>query len=88
MYKVPPYYPRLDTFDPELSLSKEDIEFLVENGFNVVRLYIAWPGVEPSKNQYNDTYLEVRERYHPIVGMADVGRNFELPNFDFRYLLA
>ena len=59
MYKTHPYYPKLDSFDPELSLSQEDISFFVKNGFNVVRLYVAWQGVEPTKGQYNDTYLSV-----------------------------
>ena len=34
--------------------------FLKENGFSVVRLYVAWPGLEPSKGSYNSTYLDVR----------------------------
>ena len=59
VYKNFPYYPTNSTFDHELSLNTEDIEFLVENGFNVVRLYVAWPGVEPKKGEYNHTYLKV-----------------------------
>ena len=54
-----PYYPDNSSFDPEFSLSSEDIEFLSNSGFNVVRLYVAWPGIEPKKDQYNDTYLDV-----------------------------
>ena len=59
VYKSFPYYPRNDSFDPRFSLCKEDIDFLVENGFNVVRLYAAWPGLEPVKGEYNHTYLDV-----------------------------
>lgn len=66
VYKSFPYHPRNSTFDPEFSLSKEDISFLVDNGFNVVRLYVAWPGVEPSEGQYNDTYLDVSGYNHYI----------------------
>ena len=33
--------------------------FLADHGFNVVRLYVAWPGVEPQRDQYNMTYLNV-----------------------------
>lgn len=47
------------TFDPEFSLVKEDIDFLVESGFTVVRLYVAWPGYETEKGVYNETYLDV-----------------------------
>ena len=59
VYKVFPYYPTNGSFDPQMSLSGEDIDFLVANGFNVVRLYVAWPGLEPTKGNYNLTYLEV-----------------------------
>ena len=60
MYKSPPYYPPNGTFDPQFSFGEEDIDFLVESGFSMVRLFVAWPGVEPKRGQYNQTYLEVR----------------------------
>lgn len=62
MYKSFPYYPTNGSFDAELSLTSEDIAFMIEHGFNIVRLYVAWQGVEPTKGQYNYTYLMVRER--------------------------
>ena len=63
IYKPFPYYPSNGSFDPQLSLGPEDVQFLVENGFNVVRLYVAWPGLEPTKGNYNLTYLDVSQ-YH------------------------
>ena len=60
VYKPFPYYPSNGTFDPQLSLNQQDVDFLVENGFSIVRLYVAWQGVEPAKGEYNSTYLEVR----------------------------
>ena len=60
VYKSFPYYPLNSSFDPQLSLSKEDISFLSENGFSAVRLYVAWPGVEPTRGNFNTTYLQVR----------------------------
>ena len=71
VYKSFPFHPRNDTFDPQLSLSNEDVTFLVENGLNVVRLYVAWPGVEPSKGQYNGTYLEV-DNSHVTTSISGV----------------
>ena len=62
MYKSFPYYPSNGSFDAELSFNAEDIDFMVEHGFNVVRLYVAWQGVEPTKGQYNYTYLMVRSK--------------------------
>lgn len=61
VYKSFPYYPTNGSFDPQLSLSAEDVTFLKYNGFSAVRLYVAWPGVEPSKGAYNNTYLDVRQ---------------------------
>lgn len=63
VYKVFPYHPKLGTFDPFDSLSQQDMQFLKDNGFNVVRLYVAWPGVEPVRGQYNMTYLQVYALY-------------------------
>ena len=60
VYKGPPYHPQNYSFDPESSLTEEDIAFLVESGFTAVRLFVAWPGVEPRKGVYNTTYLQVR----------------------------
>ena len=31
-------------------------------GFNVVRLGMMWPGVEPKKGQYNETYLAIMKK--------------------------
>ena len=59
VYKSFPYHPDTANFDPQLSLSERDINFFKENGFNAVRLYVAWPGVEPTKGVYNLTYLKV-----------------------------
>lgn len=61
VYKSFPFYPSNGTFDPQLSFNQQDVDFLVENGFNIVRLYVAWQGVEFSKGQYNLTYLKVRK---------------------------
>ncbi len=63
VYKSFPYHPTNNSFDPQLSLSAQDVAFLKDSGFSVVRLYVAWPGVEPSKGVYNDTYLDVRVNY-------------------------
>jgi len=37
VFKTPPYYPILDRFDPQLSLTEKDIDDLAEWGFNIVR---------------------------------------------------
>ena len=81
MYKLPPYHPQLDSFDPEFSLSQEDIDFLVTNGFNVVRLYIVWPGVEPVKDQYNDTYLDVSERSYMYQLLTKIYNYYNYYNY-------
>jgi len=57
VYKVPPWHPQLEGFDPQLSLSPLDIANLTKWGFNMVRLGMEWPGVEPQKGQYNETYI-------------------------------
>eukprot|EP01105_Mastigella_eilhardi_P009124 TRINITY_DN216_c0_g1_i1.p1 TRINITY_DN216_c0_g1~~TRINITY_DN216_c0_g1_i1.p1 ORF type:complete len:511 (+),score=116.74 TRINITY_DN216_c0_g1_i1:17-1549(+) len=57
VYKEPPYYPNTDVFDPQLSLTDEDMQHMEEWGVNAVRLGVMWPGVAPSKGQVDSSYL-------------------------------
>lgn len=56
--KVPPYIPKTDAYDQHMSFSKEDIDKLRQNGFNAIRLGIMWSGLQPTKDTFNDTYLD------------------------------
>ena len=58
VYKLPPFYPPSETFDANYSLADEDLKNLNDWGMNVIRLHIAWEGVEPARGEYNHTYLE------------------------------
>eukprot|EP01137_Pigoraptor_chileana_P025399 Opistho-2@94840 len=57
VYKLFPFYPSLDAFDFSNSLADSDMDDLAAWGFNVVRLGVLWPAVEPSRGQYNQTYI-------------------------------
>eukprot|EP00935_MAST-01C_sp_MAST-1C-sp1_P001139 g1139.t1 len=57
--KGPPWHPSLEEFDPRTSLVKEDFELMRSAGMNVLRLGVMWPGVEPVRGQYNETYLQI-----------------------------
>eukprot|EP00005_Dracoamoeba_jomungandri_P000139 CAMPEP_0174253230 /NCGR_PEP_ID=MMETSP0439-20130205/2606_1 /TAXON_ID=0 /ORGANISM="Stereomyxa ramosa, Strain Chinc5" /LENGTH=525 /DNA_ID=CAMNT_0015334145 /DNA_START=19 /DNA_END=1596 /DNA_ORIENTATION=- len=59
VYKIFPWHPSNHSFDPNNSLAPIDIKRLAEWGFNVVRLGVMWPGVEPLRGQFNVTYLSV-----------------------------
>ena len=58
VYKIPPFIPQTDKFDPTHSFSIEDIQFLKEMGMNIIRLGVQWPGVEPNKGEFNQTYID------------------------------
>lgn len=58
VYKVPPYHPDLEQWGPQTSMTERDVDDLAEWGFNFVRLGTMWPGVVPSKGNYNQTYLK------------------------------
>ena len=58
VYKSPPYIPITDHFDANLSFSTADMQLLNQWGLNAIRLGVMWPGVEPQKNEYNQTYID------------------------------
>ncbi|KAJ3092327.1 hypothetical protein HK102_008477 [Quaeritorhiza haematococci] len=59
VYKVTPYFPVYDEWDPKLSFNDDDINLLSDLNINVIRLGIMWPGVEPERGQYNETYIKI-----------------------------
>ena len=61
VYKLPPYIPITDKFDPLFSLSKEDIKIMKKLGFNFVRLGIMWESVEREEGKYDMEYLNQME---------------------------
>lgn len=58
VYKGPPYHPMIEEYDRSLSFNKDDIEFLAFLNVNVIRLGVMWPGVEPKRGEYNQTYIQ------------------------------
>lgn len=59
VYKIPPFIPDLNKFDPQNSLTDDDLTNLQKWGFNVIRLYTAWMGVNPtSPGQVDQSYLD------------------------------
>jgi endoglycosylceramidase len=72
VYKSPPYYPPNGKWSPQYSLDQTDYQFLVKSGFSVVRLFVAWPGVEPVRGAYNYTYLNVLEKIVNDLGALGI----------------
>lgn len=58
VYKLDPWIPWRDKWDSQLSFSKEDIKYLKDWGFNVVRLGVMWPGYDLGEQKTNLTYLQ------------------------------
>jgi hypothetical protein len=53
VYKVDPYLPSREKFDPQLSLTDAELDDLVKWGFNFVRLGVMWEAVERTPGQFN-----------------------------------
>jgi len=70
VYKVSPYIPITDKFDPFLSLSKEDISYFKKFGFTLVRLGIMWESIETAYQQYD---MELLQKFTDLVN--ELGRN-------------
>ncbi len=56
-----PYIPTIDVWDEDISLTIKDFQTLQQLGLNVIRLGVMWPGVEPTRGQYNTAYLDQLE---------------------------
>lgn len=65
--KGPPWIPDWRKFSVDISMSKEDFEWMRQLGLNALRLGIFWTGVEPVRGQYNESYLDEIEH---IVTLA------------------
>lgn len=66
VYKGVPYHPSTGSFNFQDSFVEEDAQLLHGWGVNAVRLAVMWPGVEPVRGQYNQTYLQI------MKGIADL----------------
>ena len=72
VYKLPPYIPKTDKFDPYFSLSKEDISIMKKLGFNLVRLGIIWESVEKKEGIYDMEYLNQMEEIINELGKEGI----------------
>ena len=68
VYKLPPYIPSTDKFDPYLSLSIEDIGYMKKFGFNLVRFGVIWEAIEVSPNVYDNKLLDQIENLVNTLG--------------------
>ena len=72
VYKVDPYIPDTQNFDPQLSLTDKELDDLVNWGFNFVRLGVMWEAVERTPGQYNMTYLDEVESLIKRLGQRGI----------------
>ena len=70
--KVAPFIPVTSYFDPQMSISQEDIEDLVNWGFNFVRLGVMWEATEVAFGVYNTTYLKQVDQLITMMGQAGI----------------
>eukprot|EP00931_Biecheleriopsis_adriatica_P023946 TRINITY_DN15012_c0_g1_i2.p1 TRINITY_DN15012_c0_g1~~TRINITY_DN15012_c0_g1_i2.p1 ORF type:complete len:685 (+),score=124.34 TRINITY_DN15012_c0_g1_i2:75-2129(+) len=65
--KGPPWVPDSRSFSNDISMSAEDFVWMQKLGLNLLRLGVMWPGYEPERGSYNETYLDEVDR---IVRLA------------------
>ena len=76
--KGPPWHPDTQTFSRDVSLVEEDFVWMQNMGLNLLRLGVMWPGVEPLRRQYNETYLDqlddivTRAAAHGVYTLLDM----------------
>lgn len=68
VYKISPWLPKSSGFDTTSTLSRIDAKNLQKWGFNVVRLGVMWPGLEPGdQGAYSEEYLDEVEKIVKIL---------------------
>lgn len=72
VYKEAPWYPPSESFDTDSSLDNETMDNLRKWGFNLVRLGVMWPGVEPQKGYIDKSYLQAAEKLVNGLGARGV----------------
>eukprot|EP00939_MAST-03C_sp_MAST-3C-sp1_P003020 g3020.t1 len=70
--KGPPWYPDHKEFSTDISMAKEDFEWMQRLGLNFLRLGVMWPGTEPVRGEYNETYLDQIEAVVNLAAQHDV----------------
>ena len=60
--KGSPYLPEMDEWDPQMSLTEEDVQQMVEWGVTIVRLGLLWEAVETAPGVYDYDYLASLEQ--------------------------
>ena len=65
--KQSPWHPDTEGFS-DGTFSEQDMKLLKSLGLNVVRLGFMWPGLEPTRGIYNETYMEVMQK---IVALSE-----------------
>mmetsp|Transcript_47855 Transcript_47855/g.86320 ORF Transcript_47855/g.86320 Transcript_47855/m.86320 type:complete len:526 (-) Transcript_47855:19-1596(-) len=73
VFKEPDWLPSRGDFDARYSLNEQDAELLRAWGFNMVRLGVMWPGIEPSPGVYDDEYLEKVGNMTKMLARQGVG---------------
>jgi endoglycosylceramidase len=83
--KGPPWFPDHSQFSKDISMAKEDFEWMQKLGLNFLRLGVMWPGVEPVHTcdvhgacLYNETYLDQIDTIITMAGAHGVYVMFDM----------
>ena len=72
VYKGDPWHPITTGFSYDKSFSTHDAQLLKDWGFNMIRLGVMWPGLEPKKGEYSSDYLNKIEEIINICQKHDI----------------
>ena len=85
--KSSPFHPNPTGPISSNSFTETDIENLESWGFNLIRLGTMWPGLEPQRDHYNITYLDIIETIvnksaaHGIFSLLDFHQDVYSPKY-------
>eukprot|EP01101_Sappina_pedata_P006105 TRINITY_DN2952_c0_g1_i2.p1 TRINITY_DN2952_c0_g1~~TRINITY_DN2952_c0_g1_i2.p1 ORF type:complete len:493 (-),score=126.54 TRINITY_DN2952_c0_g1_i2:52-1530(-) len=84
VYKGFPYHPATTgSFTFDMSFVEEDAQLLQQWGMNAIRLGMMWPGVEPVRGQYNESYIQVMEGIVQLCAKYGISVLLDMHQDDF-----
>ena len=67
-----PWYPPSDNSTGDVPYNEATFDFFKEYGLNIIRLGTMWPGIEPTRGSFNQSYIDEIKKLIDEAGKRDI----------------